>query len=130
MPDVLDQTITLKIGEGDAVEEFVLRVPTPIDRARLGVREAGIRRTLDPASAGWAGGLDDETFYLVKGFAILEVLLEKSSATWPFTEVKPEKGEPSLHVDITKFPAGKDGVIMEVGRQFQEAVDRFHRDGA
>lgn len=130
MPDVLNQTFALKVGEGDTAEEFVLRVPTPMDRARMGVREAGIRRMFDPTGGGWAGGLDDETFFLIKGFVILEVLLERSNVTWPFTEVKPERGEPELRVDFSNFPPGKEGVIGEVGRQFQDALDRFHRGGA
>lgn len=130
MADVITQTLTVTIGEGETAEEFVFRVPTPLDRVRMGVREAGIRRTFDPSGQGWAAGLDDEVFFLVKGMAILEVLLERSNVQWPFSEVKPERGEPDLRVDITKFPAGKDSVIVEVGRRFQEALERFHREGA
>jgi hypothetical protein len=128
MADVLSQTLEIQVGEADAVESFTLRVPTPIDRVRMGVREAGIRRMFDPGGQGWAAGLDDEVFFMVKGMAVLETLLEKSSSQWPYTEFKPERGEPELRIDITKFPPGKEEVIAEVGRKFGDALARFHRE--
>lgn len=130
MSDVLKQTITVTVGEGEGAESFVFRVPTPLDRVRMGVREAGIRRMFDPTGQGWANGLDDETFFIIRGMSVLETLLDQSSATWPFTEIKPDKGDPELRVDIAKFPPGKEQTIGEVGRQFQDALDRFHRAGA
>lgn len=129
MSDVVKQVLTITVGEGDAAETFTLRVPTPLDRVRMGVREAGIRRMFDPTGQGWANGLDDETFFIVKGMSIMETLLEQSSSQWPFSEVKPERGEAELRVDINKFPAGKESVIAEVGRQFPDALERFHRTG-
>lgn len=127
---VLKPTVKVTVGEGDTAEEFVFRVPTPMERVRLGVREAAIRRSFDPSSSADASALDAETYFMIKGMAVLEGLLEKSSQRWPFTEVKNAKGDPELVVDITKFPVGKDDVIGRVGLQFDAALDRFHRDGS
>lgn len=133
MDQVLSQTLRIIVGETDeqgnpveGAEEFILRVPTPIEKARLGVREASIRRTLDPMGAGWASGLDDDTFFLIRGMVILETLLEKANVRWPYSESKDGKGNAVLQVDITKFPPGKEASIQEVGREFQDALDRFH----
>lgn len=127
---ILHPTLTITLGEDEAKEDFIFRVPTPMEKARLGVREASIRRQLDPMSGGWVVGVDDDTFFLIRGMAAFEVLLEKSSATWPYSEFKPERGPAELRVDINLFPPGKEATITEVGRRFQEALDTFHRDGA
>lgn len=124
---MLKPTVKLTVGEGDSAEEFVLRVPSPLERARIGVREAAIRRSIDPMADSMS--LDAEIFFLIKGMAILEALLDKANVTWPFSETKNDKGEPTLSVDITKFPPGKEHVIEGVGLQFEEALDRFHREG-
>jgi hypothetical protein len=124
---VLKQTLSIKIGEDDSAEEFTLRVPNPMDRARIGVREAAIRRQLDPMGSFVGVMVDDETFFLIRGMAILEVLLEKASATWPYTEVKNERGA-ELRVDINAFPPGKEDIIAEIGRRFGDELDRFHRE--
>lgn len=136
MTDVLKPTFKLLVGETDeqgepknGAEQFEFRVPTPLELARLGVREASIRRLVDPASGGWAQGLDDETFFLIRGMAVLELYLEKANVRWPYSEVK-EGSEAKVAVDITKFPPGKEPVIMEVGQRFKEALDRFHREGS
>ena len=120
MTDILNPTITLEVG-GD---KFVFRVPTPLERAKVGVRESAIRRGLDPT--GFVGDLDFNTFFLIRGMAIMETLLTESSATWPFAGGD-QKAKPV--VDIEKFPPGKESTIEEVGRQFQEALDRFHGQG-
>lgn len=118
--DIIKPTFTIKVGD----EEFEFRVPTPLERARIGAREGGIRRTLDPNVMAW--DLDGETFCLVRGMAVLETLLERSNAKWPYS---PDNKD-VLRVDINNLPPGKEDVIMEVGRQFQEALDRFHGRGA
>ncbi len=130
MSDTLKQTLTLTIGEDSEKEEFTFRVPTPMDKARLGVREASVRRSLDPMGGGAGWGIDDETFFLIKGMVALEVLLDKASVTWPYSEFKPERGAAELRVDIDAFPPGKELVISEIGRRFSEELDRFHRDRA
>lgn len=124
---VLKPTFTITIGEGEHAEEFVLRVPTPMERARLGVREAAVRRMLDPVAVD-ATQLDPDTWCLVRGMVVLEQLLEKANVKWPYSEVQNAKGEPELMVVINNFPSGKEPVLMEVGAQFQDALDRFHSD--
>ena len=92
MSDVLNPTFTVKAGGF----EFIFRVPTPLDKARLGTREASIRRIIDPTSSGWADGLDEGTFYLIRGMAVLEQFLEKSDAKWAFSESSRTFGPPSM----------------------------------
>lgn len=106
-----------------------MRVPTPLERARLGVREAAVRRMLDPTIAVDTNQLDAETWCLVRGMVVLEQLLEKANVKWPYTEGRNAAGEPDVMVVIGNFPAGKEPVLMEVGAQFQGALDRFHREG-
>lgn len=126
---ILKPTLTIKVGPDDAPEEFVLRVPTPFERSRIGVRESSIKRMMDPMGGGDSVNVDTETWFMVRGMAVLETLLEKASVTWPYSEVKDRKGDVTLVVDITKFPPGKEPVITEVGLQFQQALDRFHGRG-
>jgi hypothetical protein len=127
MADVLKPTISIKV-QG---HEFIFRVPSPLEKARLGAREASIRKQIDPTGSGWADGYDLDTFYLIRGMAVLELFLDKSDAKWVFTEAPASKDGPAgrVYVDITAFPPGKDDVISEVGREFQPALDRFHGRG-
>lgn len=123
---VLKPTFTIKVGEGEHAEEFVLRVPTPMERARLGVREAALRRMLDPAVAVDSSQLDPDTWCLVRGMVVLEQLLEKANVKWPYTEGSGAE----LAVIISNFPPGKEDILMGVGAQFQDALDRFHSERA
>lgn len=127
MAEILKPTLTINAGG----EDFIFRVPSPLDKAKQGAREAAIRRTIDPTGAGWADGYDLDTFYLIRGMSVLELFLEKSDAKWVFTEVPASKDGPAggVRVDITMFPPGKEEVITEVGREFQPALDRFHGRG-
>ena len=126
MSDVVKPTFTVKAGEF----EFVFRVPTPLDKARQGSREAAIRRTIDPTGVGWADGLDVPTFYLIRGMAVMELFLEKSDAKWAFSETPAtKKGPAEVRVEITKFPPGTENIIQEVGENFQAGLDTFHGRG-
>src|SRR5689334_11354997 len=128
MADFLKPTLTIKAGGHD----FIFRVPSPLDKARLGAREASIRRQIDPTGSGWADGYDLETFYLIRGMAVMELFLQQSDAKWAFAELPAGQDGPAggVRVDINAFPAGKEDVIAEVGREFQSALDRFHGRGA
>jgi hypothetical protein len=127
MADILKPTVSVKAQD----HEFIFRVPSPLEKARLGAREASIRKMIDPTGAGWADGYDIETFYLIRGMAVLELFLDKSDAKWVFTEAPATKDGPAgrVYVDINAFPPGKEDVISEVGREFQPALDRFHGRG-
>lgn len=131
MTDIVNPTFDVTAGEGDEATTFTFRVPTPLDKAKIGIREASIRRQLDPVGGGWAIGLDDETFFLIRGMALLEVLLTQADARWPFDDSAPagKNASAEVRVNIEKFPAGKETIIAEVGRQFQDALDRFHGRG-
>lgn len=128
--EIVKPTFTIKTGEGDDAVEFELRVPSPLEKAKIGVRAAAIRRSFDPTGMVSSENLDGETFFLIQGMAILETLLERSDAKWVWTEFKPDRGDPQLIVDVTKFPEGKETIVAEVGLKFQESLDRFHRDRA
>jgi hypothetical protein len=126
MADILKPTFTVKTTAGP--NEFIFRVPTPLDKARLGARELSIRRVIDPIGQGWADGLDAESFYLIRGMAVLELFLDKTDAKWVYTETPKDKGG-GVAVDITNFPPGTEDVITEVGRGFQPGLDKFHGRG-
>lgn len=121
---ILKPTFTLKAGGN----EFVFRVPTPLDKVRQGSREAAIRRFVDPAGGGWPDGLDPETFYMIRGMTVLELFLEKTDARWVYSESK-DGAKGAVIVDITALPPGKEDVIAEVGRGFQAGLDKFHGRG-
>ena len=127
MADILKPTVSVK-AQG---HEFIFRVPSPLEKARLGAREASIRKMIDPTGAGWADGYDIETFYLIRGMAVLELFLDKSDAKWVFTEAPASRDGAAgrVYVAINAFPPGKEDVISEVGREFQQALDRFHGRG-
>ena len=50
MADILKPTVSVKAQD----HEFIFRVPSPLEKARLGAREASIRKMIDPTGAGWA----------------------------------------------------------------------------
>lgn len=122
---ILKPTFTLKAGGN----EFVFRVPTPLDKVRQGAREAAIRRFVDPTGGGWPDGLDVETFYTIRGMAVLELFLDKTDARWVYSEAK-DAAKGAVLVDIATLPPGKEDVIAEVGRGFQAGLDKFHGRGA
>jgi hypothetical protein len=129
MADILNPTFSIKTAAGP--NEFIFRVPTPLDKARQGARETAIRRIVDPTSVGWADGLDADTFYIIRGMTVLELFLEKTDAKWVYTETPKDKaGAGGVYIDITRFPPGTEDVIMEVGRSFQAGLDKFHGRGA
>lgn len=134
MTDVLKPTFRVVVGEAEedgnpkeGAEEFIFRVPTPLEKASIGVRSSALCRRMDPV-AGDVDRLDFETWCLVRGMVVMELFLEKANVTWPFSETKDAKGGITLAVDITKFPPGKEGTIAEVGASFQPALDRFHSE--
>lgn len=125
MPDVLDNSVTVKLNG----EDFVFRVPSPLDMARIGMEAAAIRRTLDPQNIGNEDCVDWQTAQLIRSLAIMKVLLEKSSAAWAFSEVTDAKGSKTVSVDITKLPPKAYKTLQVLGDEALQAIDRFLEGG-
>lgn len=125
MPDVLDNSVTISLYG----EDFVLRVPSPLDMARIGVEAGAIRRTLDPLQIGNEECVDWHTAKLIRGLAYLKVLCEKSTATWVFSEVDAGRGTKSVSVDITKLPPKSTKTLVELAEVAAQAIERFLEGG-
>jgi len=125
MPDILDNSVTVKVGDDD----FRFRVPSPMDMARIGMVAASIRREMDPAGLGYEDGLDWQTAVLVRSMATMTVLLEQSSAKWPFNEVRDARGNASVGVDYKKFPPTASTLLPEIYDKLQDEVARFLNGG-
>lgn len=124
--NVLTNTITVRVED----EDFEFRIPSPMDVAKIGSVAAGIRRKFDPEGIGYEDGLDINTIILVRAMATMEVLLEKSTAKWAFSETKDARGQVSVAVDSSKFPPTATGMLYEIYNKFQEEVTRFLGRGA
>lgn len=125
MADVLTDTLTITVGE----DQFVFKIPTPIQQIEIGVRASALRRRFDASGAGWEDGLDTATYLLVRGMVILQVLLTQSSAKWPYTETRGADGKPIVAVDIDKFPPSASPIIIQVYQGFNDALARFFGGG-
>lgn len=123
---VLDNSVTITVDGKD----FQFRVPSPLDTARIGMVSASIRRRLDPDGVGSEEALDPSTALVIRGMAMMEVLLEKSSATWAFSEVKDAKGVTKIAVDAGKFPPAATALLPAIYMEAQDAIARFLNPGA
>lgn len=126
MADVLTETLTVKAGE----DEFVFRVPTPMQQIEIGIRGLALRRRFDPTGGGWEAGLDDATYMLIRGVVILEVLLKQSSAKWVYSETAGVDGRPTVAVSIDSLPPYATPIIIQVYQGFLEALATFFTAGA
>lgn len=121
MPDILDNFVTVKVGE----DTFEFRLPSPLDMAKIGMVATAIRRESDPSGLGYEDGLDFNSAILIRAMATMVVLLERSSAKWPFSEVRDAKGAATVGVDYKKFPPKSALILPEIYDKLQEEVTRF-----
>jgi len=125
MSDVLTDTLTVRVGDDD----FVFRIPTPIQQIQMGIRGLALRRRFDPMGAGWETGLDDPTYMLIRGMVLLEVLLKQSSAKWVYSEAPGADGRPNVAVNIDSLPPHATPIIIQVYQGFTEALATFFAGG-
>lgn len=127
MPEqnLLKETVEVTVN-GDT---FEFQIPSYYDELKIGTREKNIRREIeielggDPTSTG--DSLDGGTNFMVRTAATFEILLRKSSATWPYT--KGMNGSPV--VDFKKWPKDKVGDAISVGVAFNAEIARFRSGG-
>lgn len=126
MADVLTDKLTVTVGG----EQYVFKIPSPMEQIEIGVKAAALRRRHDFTGGGWEEGLDQASFMLVRGIVVLQVLLRQSSAKWPYSESRDDKGAVTVSVDPDKFPPNVTPTIIQVYQGFSEALARFFTGGA
>ena len=122
MADILTDTLTIKVNN----DEFVFKIPSPREQNKVKLRAAALRRQDDPTSYGFEEGLDWISINSYRGMALMEMLLQKSSATWAFTP-----GDNGVMVcDSAKFPntIGYE-TFAEVWATFSKSLDDFRGVG-
>lgn len=125
MADVLTDRLTITVGD----DQYVFKIPTPLQQMEIGVKAAALRRRYDFQGGGWEDGLDQGTFLLVRGIVIMQVLLIQCSVKWPYSESKDDKGAVTVSVDPDKFPPFATPIIIQVYQGFTEALARFFEVG-
>lgn len=121
--DPLAKTLTVKINNDK--DSFVFKIPTIHDDIAIGSRMTRLRRVIDPSWDGFEQGVDGITQYSLRACATFELLLEQSSATWPFTEGPDRKPV----VDSAKFPAANTNDLLIAYQGFTEALTTFRAGG-
>jgi hypothetical protein len=121
--DVDHETLKVEIGEGDDLEVFHFKMPSPRDLMKINTRAETLRRRDDPESQP---SEDFFTRYMYLGCALLEMLPFQADTQddWPWSPSPTEKGK--LVVDSSKFPPGTEFRIVEVYRGFNDALATFH----
>lgn len=117
--NLLATSLTVQSGK----ETFEFTIPGIATGIQLGIRARTIRRSYDPNGFGDEFGLDSDTADMAWGAAAFEVLLKSADAedNWPYS--KSPTGRPV--VDHTKFPDGKEGVLLEVARKLRVDLAAF-----
>ena len=113
--------VTLEGSKGT----FTFRIPKVTFDMEVGYKSAEIRRNAYPAGGGVLTGLDDAAYAFSRYAAFMELYLESSTETWPFS--KDAAGKPV--VDSSKFPPTHIDAVYEVGAAFDTAYGRFRRTG-
>ncbi|MDE3023127.1 MAG: hypothetical protein KGI54_14975 [Pseudomonadota bacterium] len=125
MSDLLNNTITVKIGD----DEFVFKVPSPKDYIQIGMHAAALRRAMDPQHIGNVQSIDAYTYELIQSVAVMQVCLQNSSAQWAYSEVEDGNGKASVQVNLDKFPPKAITVLAQINDQFEAEVSRFLSEG-
>lgn len=123
MTDLLQENVTVKGPKGDT---YVFKIPSLHDEFRVSARVKNIRKQIDPDWDGVEQGMDWFSVMGMQAAATFEVLLVKSSATWPYTASK--SGEPI--VDSSKFPITMVDEVRAVYSEYMGEVRRFRDGGA
>ena len=121
----MQDRVVVKIGEGESLEEFSFKLPSPRDLAKINVKADSLRRRDDPESLPPE---DYWTQYLYRGFALLETLdfTLDCKDNWPFSEDPKDKSK--VIIDSSKFPPGSETKIVAIWGLFQEELTRFHKN--
>ena len=103
-------------------ETYQFKIPSFRDEARIGSLARFLRAQDDPEHVGSADGLDFNTFFKYEALATFPILLQRSTATWPYSAGK--DGKPI--VDVDQFP--NDAPIMEVYEAYLDALAMFRKN--
>jgi len=108
-------------------DDFTFAIPAIHDDIKQGLRSRALRQAIvGPLGDYSAAGLDDWTNYQVDACATFEVLLRKSSATWPWS--KTAAGAPI--VDSSKFPLKNAADVATIYAGFRDKLNTFRQGGA
>jgi hypothetical protein len=121
--DLLKSSITVR-NIGRDKDHFQFKIPTIRDEIQISARADAIHKSLDPSWDGFTPGLDGMGMLELKACATLEILLEKSSAVWAFTQTLE-----GVKVDHTKFPANRVNDVILAYQGFSEALQTFRETG-
>lgn len=130
MPEqnMLKDTIDVEVNG----ETYTFKIPSYMEEIKVGLRERDIRREVEQelgidarTSVGEAAGLDGATFFMIQTAAQFEVLLRRSSTSWPWSNDR--TGKPI--VDFKKWPNEKVAEAMAVGVAYQNAIGQFRSGG-
>lgn len=117
----------LEIKLGDAKTGFrtyIFKIPTVHDEMKVGIRMRAIRRMVSDGDDPTDDGLDGMTLLFNRACANFELLLLKSSETWPFS---PGTGGPV--VDSSKFPIDKVQELVDAQVEFVNKLTSFRQGG-
>lgn len=121
--DLLQSSLTVR-NVGRDGDHFQFKIPTIRDEIQVSARADAIHKSLDPSWDGFTPGLDGFGMLHLKACATLEILLEKSSARWAFSETKD-----GVKVDSSKFPANRVNDVIVAYQGFSEALQTFRETG-
>lgn len=105
--------------------EYAFRLPTIADEVKIGTRMRQLRRKIDPNDDG-VGVLDADTTAYLRAMAYFEILLDSSSAAWPYSQLSDGK----RIVDSLAFPPDKANQALYIAGTLFNQVQRFRFGGA
>lgn len=115
---------TITVPHGGETYEF--RIPSIHDDIKIGARVKALYRKLDPEYDGDARGLDFNTQYQLRLCGTFEILLLRSSASWPFAA---NAAQGTVACDTALWRPEDAGLAGEVFNAFSEALGNFRAGG-